>query len=178
MIELIANPKSRQYHTFKNTVIGSNFPWAWIEKTVSADQPIPDGHEEFGFYCHSFLRRPGKDLNEKSFYSKEESPIVKEAHDLVVEILESNQVRFDLIFRIAVNCVHPTESNKYSPPHEDHNWPHSNLLIYLTDPYKGETVVEDKKFFGKEDDAIIFQGMHYHRPPISNRRIVLVATFI
>ena len=39
-------------------------------------------------------------------------------------------------------------------------------------------MVEDKKYLGKEDDIIIFQGKHYSAPPSKGRRIVLVATFL
>ena len=185
-IELIANPKTEKYQQLKSTILGQFFPWSWGENTITTDWQSPDyvddgtlnGHEDFGFYSHGFLMRPVKNSDVTCCYPTESSPFVKDAHDLVTEILDFNNVKYDLIFRMAANCVHPTETRLASPPHEDHPWPHTNLLIYLTDPFKGETVVEEKKFFGKEDDAILFQGVHYHRPPEKNRRIVFVATFI
>ena len=185
-IELIANPKTEKYQQLKNTILGQFFPWSWGENTITTDWKSPDyvhdsalnGHEDFGFYSHGFLMRPVKNSDVTCCYPTESSPFVKDAHDLVTEILDFNNVKYDLIFRMAANCVHPTETRLASPPHEDHPWPHTNLLIYLTDPFKGETVVEEKKFFGKEDDVILFQGVHYHRPPEKNRRIVFVATFI
>ena len=42
----------------------------------------------------------------------------------------------------------------------------------------GETFVEGEKFDPKEDDVIVFEGRHYMKRPIKDKRIVLVATFM
>ena len=78
------------------------------------------------------------------------------------------------------NCVHPTQNRVLSVPHQDHeNLPHKNLLIYLTDCDGGETRVEGNEFFAKEDDIITWDSQyHNHRPPSTQRRIVLVATYL
>ena len=185
-IQRVENPITETYKKLKDNILGQLFPWSWGEKTITQEwqssEYIEDTavgqHEDFGFYSHGFLMRPVKNTDVTCCYPTVSSPFTQNAHDLVTEILDFNRVKYDLIFRMAANCVHPTETRLASPPHEDHPWPHTNLLIYLTDPFKGETVVEEKKFFGKEDDVILFQGVHYHRPPEKNRRIVFVATFI
>ena len=112
-------------------------------------------YDNFPIYTHSFLYRPTAECR----YPKETDPNCHIFHAVVVEIMKYNNIDINMIYRMCANCVHPTQTRLASPPHEDHPWPHTNLLIYLTDPFKGETVVEEKKFFGKEDDVIMFEGM-------------------
>ena len=77
------------------------------------------------------------------------------------------------------NAVYPTEKNLPSPVHVDHEFPHKNLLIYLTDPQGGTTIVEGKEYLAKEYDVILFDGKpHCARPPSKDIRIVLVFTFL
>ena len=72
-----------------------------------------------------------------------------------------------------------------SPLHVDHNFPHKNMLVYLTDPQGGSTIVEDedtnrKEYLAKEDNVLLFDGQSAHcaRPPSKDVRIVLVFTFL
>ena len=51
------------------------------------------------------------------------------------------------------------------------------MLIYLTDA-GGSTFVEGEEFAPEEDDVIIFEGMHWHKLPKEERRVVLVMTYI
>ena len=51
------------------------------------------------------------------------------------------------------------------------------LRVYLNDT-DGDTVVESQRTSPEDDKAIVFQGEHYHYTPSTERRIVLVATFI
>ena len=36
----------------------------------------------------------------------------------------------------------------------------------------------EEDYYGKEDDVYIFEGLHQHKLPTSNRRVVLVYTFL
>tara|TARA_R100000008_G_scaffold71233_1_gene48995 strand:+ start:4135 stop:4716 length:582 start_codon:yes stop_codon:yes gene_type:complete len=191
-IQRIDNPRTETYKKLKDKILGQFFPWSWGEKTITTDWQSPDyvddtvvgQHEDFGFYSHGFLMRPVKNTDVTNCYPTVSSPFIKEAHDLVTEILDYNKVKYNLIFRMAANCIHTTQHRRYSPLHEDHPWNHTNLLIYLTDTYNGDTVVENKEkdqfeqYFGREDEAILFRGVHCHRPPAFNRRIVFIATFL
>ena len=60
--------------------------------------------------------------------------------------------------------------------HEDHTFPHKNVLVYLTDA-GGETYVGDDVFYPEEDSVLLFQGPHCHAMPKDKRRVVLVATY-
>ena len=57
---------------------------------------------------------------------------------------------------------------------------HKNMIIYLTDPQGGSTIIEDKEYRVKEDDVLFFDGQSKHcaRPPSRDVRIVLVFTFL
>ena len=73
--------------------------------------------------------------------------------------------------------VHPRNGIQLSEPHLDHNFPHYNLLVYLTNS-GGETFVENEVYSPKEDDVIIFTGKHYMKRPSDDRRVVLIATIL
>ena len=57
------------------------------------------------------------------------------------------------------------------------DFPHKNMLIYLTDA-GGSTFVEGEEFAPEEDDVIMFEGLHWHKLPRKERRVVLVMTYI
>ena len=57
------------------------------------------------------------------------------------------------------------------------NFPHFNLIVYLTDT-GGETFVEDEIHIPKIHDVILFRGKHYMKRPTRDRRIILVATIL
>ena len=152
-IQRVENPITETYKKLKDNILGQLFPWSWGEKTITQEwqssEYIEDTavgqHEDFGFYSHGFLMRPVKNTDVTCCYPTVSSPFTQNAHDLVTEILDFNRVKYDLIFRMAANCIHTTQHRRYSPLHEDHPWPHTNLLIYLTDTYNGDTVVEIKR---------------------------------
>ena len=79
---------------------------------------------------------------------------------------------------MGANCDHATESGDPDQPHYDHEFPHKNLLIYFSDTNGGYTMVDDERYDGEENDVIIFDGLHYNKPPSKGRRIVLITTFI
>jgi len=86
------------------------------------------------------------------------------------------------VYRINANAVHPVESNILTVPHNDHEFPHKNMLIYLTNT-GGDTIVFDEggkkhHFTPVEDDIVVFEGLHCMVPPKSGRRVVLVATYL
>ena len=173
MIEVIHNPKTPQYFQIKEWVCGGWIPWYWEDGTT-LDRPdglLENGHENFGFSCHTLLSRPG----EKP-YSVESSPYLDKVYPIFSEIFEANNLNVNVIYRIGINCVHPTDRNLPCIEHIDHNFPHKNLLIYMSNT-DGDTVVEGERHSPVEDEIIIFEGKHYHHPPTFGRRIAMVATF-
>ena len=84
-----------------------------------------------------------------------------------------------MMVRCSLNATHPhpEQTSLKTSLHNDHNFPHKNMLVYLTDA-GGSTFVEGEEFAPEEDDVIIFQGEHWHELPKQKRRVVLVMTYI
>jgi len=174
MITKLINNKTKRYVRLKNLIISSRFSWTWQNQTTPKQNK--NGYDNFGFYVHSFLDRP---VPLRACYSNPCSKYITDANNAIAEILVHNGLTPKVIYRMSANCVHPTNSGTPSVPHVDHDFPHDNLLIYLTDPQGGETIVGDEEYLGEEDDVITWEGeLHHHRPPVKGRRIVLIATFI
>ena len=74
--------------------------------------------------------------------------VLKEVQSVMLEILLANNIKPAIFYRISANCDHPHESNLPNMLHNDHQFPHENLLIYLNDPKDGYTMVEDEKYYG------------------------------
>jgi len=173
MITRLHNPKTDFYLEFKSLVLGDNFHWYW-NNTSHGNQHHHDG-ENYGFFSHLFLERPGYSF----LYPKPNSQFVELAHKLFIEIACANNIDAKVIYRINANMTVPLDSkNKYGPLHTDHEFPHKNMIVYLTDCNGGGTMVSgEKPYYGQEDDVIIFEGEHQAGCPKFGRRVVLVYTF-
>ena len=145
-------------------------------------------------YNHVFLGRPNSIDLYSIIYSQ---PFMEYINEMYCEILNTNiknmgmglhqeptglgtyrNLPFNMMCRCAANAIEPsTLENVISVPHVDHNFPHKNMLIYLTDA-GGSTFVEGEEFAPEEDDVIIFEGIHWHELPKKERRVVLVMTYI
>ena len=171
--KFLKNPKTDTYKNFKNLVLSADFSWFRMAHTAFEDHQ--EGHEDFPFLSHRFLTRP---LN-SCLYSKVNSSHVDEMQRVFREITFANDIHPQVIYRMNANAVYPTENNLPSPLHVDHDFPHNNMVIYLTDPQGGSTMVEGKEYMANEDDVLIFDGkLHCARPPRKDVRIVLVITFL
>ena len=169
MIQHLINPYTDEYLKFKEHILSNRFAWHWLDHNVQGATNT-QVYDNFGFYQQEILKRP-------ETRDKHISPYLKVAHTIFRQILEYNTIEYNKLLRCCVNCTHPTKTHRLSIPHHDHPYPHTNLLVYLTDVYDGETVVEGQSFYGEEDDIIIFQGLHCMRPPLYDRRIVIVYTY-
>jgi len=166
----LKNPLTKNYLELKNIILGNNFPWFWDTQTKYSEDD--DRYDNFPIYFHSFLYRP----TSERFYSQPSS-YCDLVHGVVVEILKYNNIDFDVIYRMAANCTHPTEKNLGGPIHRDHNFSHRNLIVYLNNFKGGDTWCEGKTYNGKENDIITFEGNHNFYPPLKKRRVILVATY-
>lgn len=175
MIGQLKNPMSELYVGFKQFVFSPEFPWFYQPNSNYEEVPDESKHGSIPYYVHSFLQKP--EINGK--YPSSNSDYIEPVSSLLKEIIELNNVEFNSFIRIGLNCVHPQVNKdiQCTVPHYDHSFPHKNMLIYLTDA-GGKTVVGDDAFDPKEDDVIVFEGMHYYHVPLEKRRIVLVSTFI
>ena len=178
MITQLKNPLTTSYKSFKEYVLGDQFPWFWWEESTKGLNV--DGYDNFGFFSHSFLTRPG----ENGFlYSRQNCQFLNNAHHVFLEIIKENDIKVEAIHRMNANCIIPTKEQKYSSPHVDHEFPHKNCLIYMTNAGGNLCVFgEDgrrNEHSPKEDDIIMFDGnlKHCPKPPKQGRRISIVITY-
>tara|TARA_E500000305_G_C3918924_1_gene187134 strand:- start:111 stop:716 length:606 start_codon:yes stop_codon:yes gene_type:complete len=196
----LKNPKTKLYTDIKNHILGNsnlgkeNFNWTYLKRTTQEFNEenlteyyypiLKKYHQEdksifnTPMYNSVFLARPNRQDLYSIIYSQSFMEYINEMYS---EILNANiniMGSFNMMCRCAANAVHPsTLENVITVPHTDHNFPHKNMLIYLTDS-GGSTFVEGEEFAPEEDDVIIFEGMHWHELPKEERRVVLVMTYI
>ena len=167
------------------------FSWHYIEETTPSSNDllqeyinqsrnyIKEGVKvvNTAMYTHSVLERPSR----SRIYPEVQSKYVKDINEIYCEIFNANiniMKSFNMMCRCSVNAVEPSqEDNIITIPHVDHEFPHKNMLIYLTDA-GGSTFVEGEEFAPEEDDVIIFKGIHWHELPKEERRVVLVMTYV
>ncbi len=180
MIEKLLNPKTENYKDLKNIILTEKIAWYYHNKTtLSKDQDID-------FFSHALLSRPQHENNgiQVPAVSSPNSVYFEKCYFILKEILDFNNINFDVVYRMNLNLtLHNTL--KESLPHTDLNLPHKVLIIYLNQFKNGKTIVLDKnnkKFYSnpKEDGVIIFDGklLHYHETPeLHEKRLVMVANF-
>tara|TARA_X000000368_G_C22853756_1_gene633310 strand:+ start:119 stop:712 length:594 start_codon:yes stop_codon:yes gene_type:complete len=173
----LKNPKTDLYLDFKNLILSSQFNWIY-DGTVDPRLETPG--DEYGgpmMYSHQLLARPASDI----LFSLPTSQQLETFNNVIVQIFNHNNFRwndFSVMLRASVNAVNPRVGKvKYCIPHQDHQFPHKNMLIYLTDA-GGSTFCEGEEYAPEEDDIVIFQGQHWHEIPKLKRRVVLVMTYI
>ena len=172
MLKVLQNPTTNLYHRFRNLVLSGDFAWYYGISTDTSEVNAP-GYTHMEFYGHDFVCRP-----EALSYSEAVSPFASDSIQVLKEIIDHNKLFESYIFtRAAANCTFPNEGAQLSQPHVDHNFPHFNLIVYLTDT-GGETFVEDENHNPKIHDVILFRGKHYMKRPTRDRRIILVATIL
>lgn len=183
MIKQLDNPKTDRYLECKQFILGSNFPWFHNTEFVHSDSPSTEklkesntdinAYNNISFLSHDFLTRP---LPGRKY------PVVNSQHAILCytvleEIFEHNEIDINCIYRMNANMVYPSSGIQETIPHTDHTFQHKNILVYLTDS-GGETKCGDSRFDPKEDDIIIFEGIHNFVLPKQKPRVVLVATYI
>lgn len=173
MLKVLQNPKTQKYLQFKEYILHSSlFPWYYRSHSTPGTNEKKVGHFDVGFFSHTFLNRA-----EEKGYPNAFSDFTEIAVEICKEIMDWNKLSLITLLRLNANFLNPYFKTVNTIPHVDHNYKHKNLLIYLTKA-GGNTIVEDEVHEPQEDDVIIFQGKHYAQTPISERRVVLIATFI
>lgn len=168
MIQKLDNPLTSDYIDLKNFILSIDFPWFRLPNTTLN---IKD--DGISFFTHTFLERPEANIG----YSRANSPYIDGCLKVLHQIVSYNDVEFNYFIRASVNLVSPCLTVKRTVEHCDHQFPHKNILIYLSET-DGDTVVDGENFSPQEDCGIIFTGKHYHYTPTDKDRIVLVGTFI
>jgi hypothetical protein len=178
----LVNPCTENYKQFKNLLLSNKIAWYFHSKTTPDSKDSKD-YVDISFYSHTLLQRPKLKTQEHGLlFSEQKSNLLYDFNTVLQEIISCNSLDFNYLIRANVNCVHPQQNIQPTPPHYDHEFPHKNLIIYLTDA-GGETIIFDdnnkKELFNPlEDDIIVFDGLHCANPPKTKPRIILVATYI
>jgi hypothetical protein len=179
MIKELTNPITDNYEDFKKVLLSDKMPWFYQDKTVpeSSDEDMP-------FFSHLLLQRPdiGTAKEPKIPISNVGSTYFETAYFILKEILDFNNIKFDIVYRMNLNLTFHTKV-KTSQPHTDFCLPHKVVIVYLNKFEEGRTIVLDetnKKFYSepKENKVIIFNGKYKHyqeSPAIHDQRIVMVA---
>ena len=168
----------KDYQGLKELILGPHFGWAHNSKATPYMENTPN-YQDLSFYSHAFLHGPSPG---HGLFPKPNSEYLPQVEGLLQQVFHLNKITPHCIYRINANAVHPVEGNVLTVPHTDHDFPHKNMLIYLTNT-GGDTIVFDEggkkhHFTPVEDDIVVFEGLHCMVPPKSGRRVVLVATYL
>ena len=179
MITELKNPITNEYKNLKEFVLTTNFPWYYHDQTVPNQK-----NKDFPFFSHGLLSRAAHEIEGKKYPAipKKNSNYFEKFYFVLKEILDFNNINFDVIYRMNLNLV-LHNSLRESLPHTDLKLPHKVVIVYLNSFKNGRTVVfdkDDKKYFSepKEDGAIIFDGKFNHcaePPALDEKRLIMVA---
>ena len=170
MITILENPLGEKYQAFKSTVLSSDFP-VYANTLGIGDA---SGREDT-YYSHTFIRRP-EDLG----YTTAHSGQTCMAMGMIDEILSHNNIEYHMIYRLNLNLNHHYQRFWYQW-HIDHEFPHTNLVIYLNEFEEGMIEVKGSDpYKPKENDVVMFDGLE-HRwgpTPVGQMRAAVVCTFM
>ncbi len=200
------NPRGVKYNNFKKKVLACNFKWEYLNDTLDfgEDEEVADTIQcltpeqkkeknwgKFPMYNNCILQRAEAPiaaigtplyfptLPEANYASQQ---LAMEASMIVQDILKANRIKLNMIFRMHLNAVDPQPDGvRTGWPHTDHEYPHYNLLLYLTDAGGDTFIMQDDykydNYTPNEDDCVIFEGVHFHETPKEKRRVVFVCTY-
>tara|TARA_R100001443_G_scaffold49944_1_gene62236 strand:+ start:922 stop:1470 length:549 start_codon:yes stop_codon:yes gene_type:complete len=182
MITKLKNPITEEYKELKKFVFSDRIPWHYNATTTTKNSHLKK--KDMEFFSHMLLGRPQHEDN-RIAVPYVSSAYFEKCYFILKEILDFNNIHFDVVYRMNLNLTLHS-SIKESTPHLDLNFPHKNIIIYLSSFKNGKTIVLDKnnkKMYSeaKEDNIIMFDGKlaHYHESPaIDDKRIVMVANFL
>lgn len=174
----LQNKQSQLYQEVKHFILSADFPWYWNPKATPEDTDTGE-YQDVPFYSHVFLARPRWKSMADKLYPQQQSMLLDTIYPLLDEIVQDNDLKVNSFMRINANCVHPQQDPRITIPHYDHQFDHMNMIIYFTDS-GGETILVEKqeKYYPKQDDIVVFEGLHCMNPPQHDRRVILVATYI
>jgi len=175
MITSLKNPLTDNYTNFKKIVTSKEFP---VYANTLGVGPDALGKEDT-YYSHTFIQRP-----EEIGYTTSISGQTCLAVSVLDEILQFNEIKYHMIYRLNLNINHH-HSDYWYAWHKDHQFPHSNILIYLNSFEEGKIEIQSDNgdiYFHhpKENDIILFGGeKHRWGPtPVGQKRVSIVTTLL
>jgi hypothetical protein len=179
MITELKNPITNEYKNLKKFVLTTNVPWYYHDQTVPSQK-----NKDIPFFSHGLLGRPVHEIEGKKYPAipEKNSNYFEKCYFVLKEILDFNNINFDVMYRMNLNLV-LHNSLQESLPHIDLKLPHKVIIVYLNSFQNGRTIVlnkDNKKYFSypKEDGAIMFDGKfnHCHEPPaLDEKRLIMIA---
>ena len=169
----------KNLHFIENGILNSNFPYYWNENQCYNEDGSPD---DTGFLCHTVVKRPELRSKNEPFFN---SSLGEHFVDILNSFCKKNKIKYKEILRIAVNFTFNVGTNK-SLIHNDHDFFHKQLLVYLTDNKNAPTFLlsKDKNKLIKKVNPKKYRGFmfedcpHYMQMPEKGKRIVIVFTFV
>jgi hypothetical protein len=171
----LINPGGPSYRELKSLILGPQFPFQYLEYSTTDNEPS-EQYRSWPHWSHTVFERPIPNLKPVPVL---QSPFGDVFSRFFQELFTTNKLGVITIFRLNVNATHPSKDNRPGYPHVDHPFPHRNILVYLTDT-DGDTVIVDDDIVHtpKEDEIIMFSGVHYAMLPTDGRRVVIVCTVL
>lgn len=180
-----------------DVILGDKFPWYWQNYQILDDDETTKNklpvklrdHITFHngpFLGHSLLRRA---ISETEKYTERPIDHTSIYWRMFLEIFDrftiENNIKYTNIFRANLNLTW-YNSDVHTAPHLDHEWPHNNFIMYLTDCTDGETIIWPDDFSTsylvkcKKYTAVTFKHQwHAQRyPALGTKRIAFVLTYI
>lgn len=177
----------------ESTILGPFFPWFWQDKQTFGDE------EQIPLHIKSHLQsHNGQFLSHTLLFRTEDESIkynARPAHqvsphfefflELFHRFMTANNLKYKNIFRANLNLTwHNSEF--HTTPHKDHDWPHSNFVMYLTTCEQGQTIIWPNDFSASymipcvQYHAVTFEQLwHAQRyPAAGDKRLVFVLTYI
>jgi hypothetical protein len=151
----------------KETILKDNFPYYRAPDCTVGDKT--------SFLYHCLLKRPEERQNKEDINSN----YYLSCLELVESFFKKTKIKHKEILRMSVNFTFNNGVEK-CPTHQDHKYPHKQLIIYLNDADPlSKTVMLDKKnkpwkeITPEKYKGICFDNLnHYHFYPKSFQRLV------
>lgn len=178
--EVLHNPVTVDYLNIKKAILGNSIEWQYDHSTAGV-QTLPPYAAVLPMLSHVVLDR--YDWGDNGYPERkrvDNSRYYDHIKFVLEEICHANGFHPEF-YRIALNFTQFSRSQG-CPIHRDHEFPHYQMLVYLTDFMGGWTWINGQRCPDpKEDGVICFDGLqlHHHEPPYApgDRRVVLVSTF-
>jgi hypothetical protein len=165
------NKEQKNY--LQNIFVNKDFPFYFSDKSIATDK------SNRAILTHVILNRLDSEHPSKYINSNHYDSVV----DILNSFLISVKEKAYFFTRISLNLTFNNGFDK-SEIHQDHDYDHKQIIIYLNDcDKKAKTVIKQK---GKTNEITPekYKGIcfgpdkHYHYFPKQGMRVILVATYI
>jgi hypothetical protein len=187
----------RERELIEKFLKGPHFPWFWngvqtINDQAVINNDIPKKLREYvefyngPFLSHTLLyRNEDENITHLNCEPNAIDPYFEFFLEIFNRFMTENNIKYSKIFRANLN-LNWYNGPKHTTPHVDHEWPHSNFIMYLDSCEGGQTIIWPDDFSTSymvpciAYTAVTFKKhWHAHRYPApGSRRIVFVVTYI